>query len=112
MKLRTLTAACAAIVSVSFAGSALAADTITAKLQAPIAAKTKLIAGGAVFLCEGDTCVASAPSSRTYATSTCKDLAKELGAVAAFGGARKQLDETKLGACNAAALPATQVANR
>ncbi len=112
MKLRTLAAACAALISVSFAGAALADDPITAKLQAPLAAKTKVIAGGAVFLCEGDTCLAAAPSSRTYATSTCKELAKELGAVASFGGARKQLDETKLGACNVAAASATQVANR
>ncbi|MDP3852685.1 hypothetical protein [Phenylobacterium sp.] len=112
MKLQTLAAACAALVSISFAAPAMAGDPITAKLQAPLAAKTKVIAGGAVFLCEGDTCVAAAPSSRTYATSTCKDLAKELGAVAAFGGERKQLDDAKLGACNVAALPATQVANR
>ncbi|HVK42952.1 MAG: hypothetical protein K0Q62_687 [Phenylobacterium sp.] len=111
MKLRTLAAACAALVSVSFAGAALADDPITAKLQAPVAAKTKLIAGGAVFLCEGDTCLASAPSSRTYATSTCKELAKNVGAVASFGGARKQLEADKLEQCNVVALPAQQIAN-
>lgn len=112
MKLRTLAAACAAIATVTFAGSALADDPITAKLQAPVAAKTKLIAGGAVFICEGDTCLAAAPSSRTYASATCKELAKNVGAIASFGGARKQLDGDKLGACNAVALPQTQVANK
>ena len=44
--------------------AALADDPITAKLQSPVAAKTKLIAGGAVFMCEGDVCLAAAPSSR------------------------------------------------
>ncbi|MFN3512294.1 MAG: CC_3452 family protein [Phenylobacterium sp.] len=112
MKLQTLAAACAALATVTFAGSAMAGDAITAKLQTPVAAKTKLIAGGAVFNCEGDTCVAAAPSSRTFATATCKDLAKNVGVVEAFGGVRKQLDGDKLGQCNAAALPATQVADR
>ena len=112
MKLRTLAAACAALVSVSFAGAALADDPITAKLQAPVAAKTKLIAGGAVFLCEGDTCLASAPSSRTYGATTCKEVAKNVGAVVSFGGVRKQLEAAKLEQCNTAALPAQQVANR
>ena len=112
MKLHTLAAACAALATISFAGVAMADDPITAKLQAPVAAKTKLIAGGAVFVCEGDTCLAAAPSSRTYASATCKELAKSVGAVASFGGARKQLDDEKLGACNASALPQTQVANK
>ena len=109
MKLRTFAAACAALVSVSFAGAALADDPITAKLQNPVAAKT--IAGGAVFMCEGDVCLAAAPSSRTYATSTCKELAKSVGAVASFGGARKQLEAEKIEQCNVVALPAQQVAN-
>jgi hypothetical protein len=112
MKLRTLAAACAALVSVSFAGAALADDPITVKLQAPVAAKTKVIAGGAVFLCEGDTCLAAAPSSRTFATSTCKELAKSVGAVASFGGARKQLEADKLGQCNASVPAGGQVAAR
>ena len=113
MKLRTLAAACAAVVTVSFvAGAAMADDPITAKLQTPVAEKTKFIAGGAVFLCEGDTCLAAAPSSQTYGASTCKDVARKVGAVVSFGGARKQLEGAKLEQCNAAALPAQQVANR
>ena len=113
MKLRTLAAACAAVMSVSFAaGAALADDPITAKLQTPVAEKTKFIAGGAVFQCEGDTCLAAAPSSRTYGASTCKEVAKTVGAVVSFGGARKQLEAAKLEQCNTAALPAQQVANR
>lgn len=112
MKLQTLLAACAAIATLTTAGAALADDPITAKLQAPVAEKTKFIAGGAVFICEGDTCLAAAPSSRTYASATCKDVAKNVGAVVSFGGSRKQLDEAKLEQCNTGALPKTQVADR
>lgn len=113
MKLRTLAAACAAMMSVSFAaGAALADDPITVKLQAPVAEKTKFIAGGAVFLCEGDACQAAAPSSQTYAASTCKEVAKKVGGIVSFGGTRKQLDGAKLEQCNTAALPAQEVANR
>ena len=112
MKLRTLAAACAALTTLAAGSAAFAADAVTAKLQAPVAEKTKFIAGGAVFLCEGDTCLAAAPSSQSYAASTCKDVAKKVGAVVSFGGARKQLEGAKLEQCNAAALPAQTIANR
>ena len=58
MKLQIL-AACAALATLT-AGQAFAADAITAKLSAPVAEKTKFIAGGAMFNCEGDTCIAMA----------------------------------------------------
>ena len=61
---------------------AFAADAITAKLSAPVAEKTKFIAGGAMFNCEADTCVALAPTSQTFATSTCKTIADKVGVVA------------------------------
>ena len=101
MKLQIL-AACAALVSLS-AGSAFAADTITAKLASPVAAPTKFIAGGAMFKCEADTCVALAPTSSTYATSTCKVIADKVGPVTSFGGS-KTLAEDKIADCNAKAL--------
>jgi hypothetical protein len=101
MKLQLL-AACAALVTLS-AGSAFAADAVTAKLAAPVAEKTKFIAGGAMFNCEGDTCVAAAPTSQTFAASTCKTIADKVGVVASFEG-RKSLDEGKLASCNAKAI--------
>jgi hypothetical protein len=110
MKLQTLAAACAALVTVSFASAALADDAITAKLQAPVAAKTKFIAGGAIFLCEGDTCIAQAPTSQTFAAATCKAIVKNAGAVESFGGSRRSFDAGKLDACNAGSN--TQVAKR
>ena len=101
MKLQIL-AACAALVSLS-AGSAFAGDTVTAKLQAPVAAKVKFIAGGAIFNCDGDTCIALAPTSSTFAGATCKTIADKVGPVAAFTGSRA-LAEDKLADCNAKAI--------
>jgi hypothetical protein len=101
MKLQIL-AACAALATLS-AGQAFAADAITAKLSAPVAEKTKFIAGGAMFNCEGDTCVALAPTSQTFATSTCKAIADKVGVVQSFGG-RKALAEDKIADCNEKAI--------
>lgn len=112
MKLQFLAAAAAAAFTLSAAGAALAGDAVTAKLQQPVAAKTKLVAGGAVFLCEADACVASSSNPRTFATASCKDLAKVVGPIASYGGDRRQLDEAKLGQCNAVATTATEVAKR
>ena len=61
MNLRMLTAA--AVLSLSFAGVAYADGKVTASLKAPVAAKIKVVAGGAVFVCEGNTCVAAGPSA-------------------------------------------------
>lgn len=104
MKLQTLAAACAALVTVSAASAAFAADPITAKLQAPLAQPTKFIAGGAMFVCEGDSCLAQAPTSVTYSTATCKIIAGKVGPVASYGETRKQLDADKLGQCNTVAV--------
>lgn len=101
MKLQFL-AACAALATLS-AGQAFAGDTITAKLAAPVAAKTKFIAGGAMFNCEADACVALAPTSQTFAASTCRAIADKVGVVASFTG-RKPLDESKLADCNERAV--------
>ena len=103
MKLLTLAAACAALVTLS-AGSAFAGgDPIVAKLQTPVAEKTKFIAGGAMFVCEGDACVAQAPQSTTFASGTCKIIAGKVGPIASFGG-YKNMDEARLADCNAVAV--------
>jgi hypothetical protein len=98
MKLQIL-AACAALATLT-AGQAFAGESITAKLASPVAEKTKFIAGGAMFNCEGDTCIAAAPTSQTFATATCKTIADKVGVVASFEG-RKTLAEDKLADCNA-----------
>ena len=98
MKLRTLAAA--AILSVSFAAPAFAAGAISVALQSPVAAKTKVVAGGAVFSCVEATCVAADAPSRALTAATCKAIVKEVGAVAAFTGDRKSLAAEDLARCN------------
>lgn len=101
MKLQVL-AACAALSALT-AGSAFAAEPVTAKLSAPVAEKVKFIAGGAMFNCEGDTCLATATTSATFALATCKMVADKVGVITSFEG-RKALDEGRLADCNAKAM--------
>lgn len=108
MKLHTLAAACAAIASLS-ATAAFASEPVTAKLQAPVASPVKFIAGGAIFACDGDTCVASAATSQTFSAATCKAVAAKVGAVASFES-RKALDDARLAQCNTAAANAQTTA--
>lgn len=98
MKLLTLAAACAAVATLS-AAPAFAADPVVAKLAQPVPQATKFIAGDAVFKCEGDTCVATAPTSQTFSTSSCKAIAAKLGAVVTFTG-EKAMDDARLTSCN------------
>jgi hypothetical protein len=111
MKLQTLAAACVA--AAAFSTAAFAAEPVTAKLAQPVAQPTKFIAGGAVFNCEGDTCVAGATTSGTYAVDTCKVVAAKVGAVATFTG-RHSFDDARLAQCNVAAAkaPATTLAKQ
>ncbi|ALL14771.1 CC_3452 family protein [Caulobacter henricii] len=102
MKLRTL-AAVAALSASLFAGAALADGRVSAALEAPVAAKTKIVAGGAVFVCDGAECVAASAPSRAITAASCKALVKEVGRVSAFGGESKSLDAEDLGRCNGAA---------
>ena len=108
MKLRTLAAA--AILSASFAAPAFAAGNISVALQAPVAAKTKVVAGGAVFSCVEATCVAANAPTRALTAATCKAVVKEVGAVTAFAGDRKSLEADDLARCNGAP-PATLTAS-
>jgi hypothetical protein len=107
MKLLTLAAACAAVFTLT-AAPAFADDSIVAKLAQPVPQATKFIAGEAVFVCTGDTCVAASPQSQTFATSTCKTIAAKLGPVTSFGGL-KAMDDARLSACTAGV--ATRVAS-
>jgi len=98
MKLLTLAAACAALTTFA-AAPAFAAESVVAKLAAPVAQPTKFIAGEAVFNCEGDTCVAASPQSLTFSSSACKTVASKVGTIVSYTG-RTAMDETRLSACN------------
>ncbi len=101
MKLRMLAAA--AILSLSFAGAAQAADKVTATLKAPVAAKTKVVVAGAVYSCEGSTCVSLAAPARAVTVAGCKALVKEVGAVTALSNEKRAIEGEDLAACNAVA---------
>jgi len=109
MKLRSLAAAAAFSM---LATSAFADGRIAAALDAPVAAKTKVVAGGAVFVCEGAECVSTQAPSRALTAVACKALAKEVGRVAAFGGETKSLDAEDLTKCNASAKAGVQTASK
>lgn len=105
--MKSFVLAASAALSLAAAGSAFAAERITASLEAPVAAKTRVIAGGAVWTCEGSSCFATAQTSRSISVRACQSLAKEVGRVSTFGGARDPFAADQLGRCNtAAAQPA------
>lgn len=103
MKLRMLAAA--AILSLSFAGVAQAdvKAVATATLKAPVAAKTKVVVAGAVFNCEGATCVSLAAPARAVTVAGCKALVKKVGELTAFSNAMRAIEGDDLATCNAAA---------
>ena len=102
MKLLTLAAACAALATFS-AGAAFADQPVVAKLAQPVAQSVKFIAGGSVFVCEGDTCVANSPTSGTFSTSACKVVAAKVGTLISYSNV-KAMDDTRLSACNSVAV--------
>lgn len=85
----------AAVLAVGLAGVALADTVVTAKLAAPRGERERVIAGGQVWLCSGDTCTANLTVKAS--PRTCQDLAREVGLVVAFGN----LNEGQLARCNA-----------
>lgn len=98
----TRVSALAAALALS-AGAAAAADTrVTASLEQPVSAQTRVVAGGAVWNCQGSTCSAAAASSRSLGYRACKELVKKVGPVTAYGG-RQPLEAEQLAKCNVTA---------
>lgn len=94
------------------AGSAFAAETLSVTLEQPVASRTKVVAGGTVWTCEGTTCMANSSNYRTASLRACQSLTKEVGRIANYG-TTKPLDADNLAKCNmSAAKPQTlQAAN-
>jgi hypothetical protein len=89
-----------AIIASALAGSAAVADSpVTATLVSPVSGSTESVAGGAVFSCKGATCVAESDTSQLDDIGMCRDLARQLGAVAKFGA----MSAANVGKCNGAA---------
>ena len=101
MMTRLLAAAAALALT---AGAAVASETsLTATLAQPVASPAKFVAGGAVWNCEGDTCVSGVATSRTMSVRACAALAREVGPIASYGG-RNQMEAERLAKCNASVV--------
>jgi hypothetical protein len=100
------------VTSLSLATHALADGRTVATLQQPIAAKTSFLVNGAIWDCEGSTCVAGNTPDQTFGPSQCRDVAKRVGAVAEFKNDYKTLQPTSLDRCNTGLAPKTTTASR
>lgn len=98
MKFQALSAS-AFIVGMWLSAGSAAAEPVVAKLQTPVAAASKTVAGGAVFECLGDVCAARNPGSDSATVRGCKDLARQAGTVTSFGPPSKPLSPEELAAC-------------
>jgi hypothetical protein len=103
MKLLTIAAACAALST--FAAAPAFAEPLVAKLQSPVAEKTKIIAGGSMFVCEAgaDACIAVGATPTTFGSAACKTLSAKVGPIVSFESFKK-LDDARLADCNAYGL--------
>jgi len=97
------TAVAVAAVACLFASNASAAEPVTAKLQTAITQSKKVVAGGAVFACSGDTCTAATPASDTTSRAACRQLVRAVGPVSTFGSETKPLSAEQLETCNGSA---------
>lgn len=102
MKLR-LAAACAALSCLAFGSAAFAAVPISATLDVPLPEARSVVAGGAVWRCEGTTCVAGSADRTTMSVDACKQLVRRVGRVTGFASQLRSLDEATLERCNAVA---------
>lgn len=103
--------AIAAVASMAFAGPAFARDAIfTAKIEAPVASRTQIIAQNTIWICEGDTCRARATHAATV--RACRQLGRELDArIVAYGPEGDELTADELARCNGDAAASVQAAN-
>jgi hypothetical protein len=101
----------AAVISAGFTGVAFARDPIfTAKIEAPVAEQTRVIANNAVWTCEGDTCRARPTHSATV--RACRQFVRESGArVVSYGPEGGELSADELARCNGEE-PALQAQNQ
>ena len=105
MKLQFATAC--AVLSLGMAGAAFADGRVTATLEQPGSGQAKFIAAHSVWNCTAGACVTGVAPDDAGTLDGCKDFAKKVGRVSAYGEF-KPLDAKTLAKCNmAAANPAS-----
>ena len=77
----------------------------SASLSSPVSRATQVIAGGAVWTCEGSSCRAPVTSDATLSVSACKQLAREAGPVVDYAVDRQKLSDAELQRCNGGRSP-------
>ena len=87
------------IATLAFAGSALAQSRVSANLEMPKAAASKIAAAHAVWQCVADKCIAEVAPDGVATLGGCKDLAKAVGRLTAFVGVRP-MSADNLAKCN------------
>lgn len=70
----------------------------TAQLAKPVEKATTTVAGGVVWSCKGDTCIAAKGTSRPL--RVCRELQKEHGEIAGFTAKGEELAADNLAKCN------------
>ncbi len=101
----------ATIASLAFAGAAYARDAVfTAKLEAPVAEQTRVIAQNTIWNCAGDTCVARPNHASTV--RSCRQFVRHSGArVVAYGPAGNELSADEIARCNGDASATVEARN-
>lgn len=93
-----------AIAATAIAAPAFAGTTYTATLETPVAERERFVANKAIWICEGDTCVAELRTSQVK-TKYCKQVSEEIGALTSFKTDKAELSSDNLASCNAVAKP-------
>lgn len=91
----------AAVISAGMVAPAFARDAVfTAKLEAPVAAQTRVIAQNTIWTCEGDTCRARA--DHAVSVRACRQLSREAGDVRilSYGVEGRELTADEIARCN------------
>jgi hypothetical protein len=101
----------AALASTAFIGAAYARGAVfTAKLEAPVAAHTRVIAQSTIWNCDGDTCLAR--PTHAVSVRACRQLTHQLGArVTAYGAEGAELNADEIARCNGDNQPSQQARN-
>lgn len=69
-----------------------------AQLAKPVEKTTTTVAGGVVWSCKGDTCIA--PKGTSSSVRVCRQLQKEHGEIAGFTAKGEELASDSLAKCN------------
>lgn len=92
----------AALLSAGFAGAAYARDPVaTARLEAPIAGQTQLIAVNTLWTCDGDTC--QARPGHAISVRSCRQFLRFAGEgarIVSYGTEARALSADELARCN------------